>query len=333
MTVTTLGFGAAGIGNLYRTVSDANAADALAAAFAAGIGYVDTAPHYGQGLSERRVGTALHDGILVSSKVGRVLEPIPVPPLGTERHGFVDGDPFEPHYDYSYDGVMRSFGDSLKRLGRDHLDIALVHDLGRATHGDAADGHMRAFLDGGYRALAELQSSGQVSAIGLGVNECQVAADVMRHADIDTVLLAGRYTLLEQASLDAFLPDCQRRGVSIILGGPFNSGILVGDIHYNYDVAPPEVVARVRALQAVCDAHEVALAAAALQFPLAHPAVACVIPGMVSRAQVETNMALFRTPIPPALWDDLKNEGLLHAQAPVPAHSVNAHLTPNGVLS
>lgn len=318
LTVPTLGFGAAGIGNLYRVTSDADAADALHAAFAACITYVDTAPHYGQGLSERRVGAALTPSVIVSSKVGRVLEPITPPAPGTERHGFIDGDPFEPVYDYSYDGILRSFASSLRRLNRDRLDIVLVHDLGQATHGADADRHMRAFLDGGLRALTELKASGAATAIGLGVNEWQVAADVMRHADLDTVLLAGRYTLLEQESLTAFLPDCLRCQVSIILGGPFNSGILVGDMHYNYDVAPPAIVARVRALQRVCDAHGVPLAAAALQFPLAHPAVACVIPGMVSRRQVEANMTLLNTDIPAALWRDLKGEHLLHPDAPVP---------------
>ena len=318
VTITTLGFGSAGIGNLYRTVTDRDAADALGTAFAAGIGYVDTAPHYGQGLAERRVGAGLPAAVVVSSKVGRVLEPIAPPPPGTQRHGFVDGDPFEPVYDYSYDGVMRSFDDSCRRLQRDHIDILLVHDLGEATHGVDAARHMQAFLDGGYRALSELKATGAVSAIGLGVNEWQVCADIMRHADLDTVLLAGRYTLLEQGALDSFLPQCQRRGVSIILGGPFNSGILVGDVHYNYDVAPPDVTTRVRALQRVCAAHNVPLAAAALQFPLAHPSVASVIPGMVSRDQVAANIAWFRTDIPAGLWRDLKSENLLHSDAPVP---------------
>lgn len=321
--VTALGFGAAALGNLYRVVPDAAAAQTVRAALDGGIAYVDTAPHYGQGLSERRVGAILGPLVphatVVSTKVGRVLKPIPAPPPGTERHGFVDGDPFEPHFDYSYDGVRQSFEASLKRLGREHIDILLAHDLGADTHGAEAADHMKAFLDGGLRAMAELKDSGRIRAIGLGVNEWQVCDEVLRHADLDLVLLAGRYTLLEQSPLDRFLPLCQARGVAVIAGGPYNSGVLTGGTHYNYAAVPPEVAARVKALEAVCAAHGVALAAAALQFPLAHPCVASVIPGMASKAEVESNLARFATVIPPALWHDLKSQNLLHEAAPVPA--------------
>ena len=313
--------GTAGIGNLYAKVSDATAEGALEAAFAGGIGYVDTAPHYGQGLSERRVGKGLRDGVVVSSKVGRVLEPIAPPPLGTTRHGFVDGDPFEPVYDYSYDGVMRSFEASCQRLGRARIDILLAHDLGRLTHGDDHPRHLKAFLDGGYKAMAELKAVGRTSAIGLGVNEWQIAEEVLGHADLDGMLLAGRYTLLEQTALDSFLPLCLKRGVSVIAGGPYNSGVLTGGAHYNYEAAPADVVARVRALGEICARHGVDLAAAALQFPLAHPAVACVIPGMTTAGEVADNLSWLDAVIPDALWDDLMARGLLHEAAPVPARA------------
>ncbi|ESQ90917.1 aldo/keto reductase [Asticcacaulis benevestitus] len=325
VAVSRLGFGAAALGNLYRVISDESAQSSLSAALAAGIAYVDTAPHYGQGLSERRVGAGLSDGITLSTKVGRVLTPVTPPPApGTERHGFIDGDPFEPNFDYTYDGVMRSFEASQARLKRERIDILLAHDLGEVTHGDDAKGHMKAFLDGGYKAMRALKDQGLVGAIGLGVNESEVCEEVMAQVEIDAILLAGRYTLLEQTTLDRFLPACQAKNISIILGGPFNSGILVEGIkgdtvpHYNYEAAPPHIIHRVRALQSVCASHSVPLAAAALQFPLAHPAVACVIPGMADAAQVKANVALFETEIPAALWDDLKSEGLLHDAAPIP---------------
>jgi D-threo-aldose 1-dehydrogenase len=325
--VTALGFGAAALGNLYRAISDDVARLTLESALDAGIGYVDTAPHYGQGLSERRVGAVLADRStrpVISSKVGRVLKPVPASPPGTERHGFVDGDPYEPEFDYSYDGVMRSFEDSQKRLGSETIDILLAHDLGTETHGDEADRHMTAFLGGGYKAMRALKDQGLVKAIGLGVNEWPVCEQVMAHADIDAILLAGRYTLLEQTALTSFLPTCAAKNVSIILGGPYNSGILIEGIrtgvvaHYNYAPASPEIIARVEALQRVCAAHAVPLAAAALAFPLAHPSVACVIPGMATPEQVRSNLDLWQTQIPADLWDDLKTEALLHPDAPIP---------------
>ncbi|EGF93345.1 aldo/keto reductase family protein [Asticcacaulis biprosthecium C19] len=318
VSVTALGFGAAGIGNLYRTVADEDAEKALDYAFRHGIAYVDTAPHYGQGLSERRVGANLPTRASLSTKVGRVLDSISPPPPGTERHGFVDGDPFEPRFDYSYDGIMRSFEASTARLKRDYIDILLCHDIGEMPHGDNAAHHTKIFLNSGYRAMDELKAARNVGAIGLGVNETGICLEVLPYTDLDTILLAGRYTLLEQGALDELLPECLRRKVSIILGGPFNSGILVGDNHYNYGAAPEDVVKKAKALGRLCADHGVPLPAAALQFPLAHPAVACVIPGMVSAGQVETNLELFHTDIPAELWNALKHEGLLHEDAPTP---------------
>jgi D-threo-aldose 1-dehydrogenase len=319
--VTTLGFGAAALGNLYSPISDETALSALTAALDAGIGYVDTAPHYGQGLSERRVGMALShwdSPVAVSTKVGRVLERIASPPPGTERHGFVDGDPFEPRFDYSYDGVMQSFEDSCKRLGRDHVDMLFAHDLGEVTHGDDHPTHLRVFLHGGYRAMTELKAAGRTRAIGLGVNEWEICEQVMGHADLDVVLLAGRYTLLEQTALDSFLPLCQRKGVSVLAAAPFNSGVITGGGMYNYAPAPQEILDRVAAMRAVCAYHGVPIAAAALQFPLTHPSVACVLTGMASAQQVQANLKLFSHAIPPALWEDLKTAKLLRRDAPTP---------------
>lgn len=318
-----LGFGGAAVGNLYAPVPDTQARAVIDAALAAGVAYFDTAPHYGFGLSEARLGQALAGrDVAVSTKVGRRLEPIQTDER--ERHGFVDAAPFEPVFDYSYDGVMRSFEDSLRRLGRDRVDILLAHDLGRDTHGEAHADHMRDFLEGGYHAMRELKDAGAVGAIGLGVNEQAVCDEALDHVDLDVFLLAGRYTLLEQTALDGFLPRCVERNVSIIVGGPFNSGALVeppggGPIHYNYAPASAEIVARVESLRRVCAAHGVPLAAAALQFPLAHPAVASVIPGMASPAQVADAIAWMETPIPAPLWEDLRVEGLLHPDAPVPS--------------
>jgi D-threo-aldose 1-dehydrogenase len=322
-----LGFGGGSIGNLYAAISDGEARHTVEAALGAGVRYFDTAPHYGFGLSETRLGADLagRDDVMVSSKVGRLL--VPTDATG-ERHGFVDAAPFEPVFDYGYDAVMRSWEQSRARLGRDRIDVLLAHDLGRRTHGDDHPARFREFFEGGYRAMRELRDGGAVGAIGLGVNEQAVCEEALEHGDFDVFLLAGRYTLLEQTALDGFLPLCVQRGVSIIVGGPFNSGVLVEGAgrrpHYNYQPAPPEIIARVGRLEAVCAAHGVPLAAAALQFPLAHPVVASVIPGMGSPAQARQAVAWLETAIPSRLWDDLRSEGLLHPDAPTPAERVTA---------
>ncbi|MDE1150719.1 MAG: aldo/keto reductase [Azospirillaceae bacterium] len=327
--VPALGFGAAAIGNLYQPVAEGDARAAVAAAVAAGIRYIDTAPHYGFGLSESRLGAVLAEldpaaELLLSTKVGRVLEPLADADKAAVRYGFANAAPFQPVFDYSYDGVMRSYEDSRRRLRRDRIDILLAHDLGTVTHGAAHDHHFRQFLNGGYRAMRTLRDSGAVGAIGLGVNEWQVCAQALGHVDLDVVLLAGRYTLLEQAPLDGFFDLCAARGVRVIIGGPYNSGILVNGtrgnapLHYNYEPAPPAIIDRVRRLEAACDAFNVPLAAAALQFPLAHPVVAGVIPGMADAGQVVQTRALMDTPIPADLWHALRAEGLLHPAAPTP---------------
>ncbi|MHB8285908.1 MAG: aldo/keto reductase [Caulobacteraceae bacterium] len=324
-----LGFGAAAIGNLYRPLSDAAAHQAVAAALAAGINYFDTAPHYGFGLSETRLGAALAEldpqaRALVSTKVGRRLDPIAPDQAAGMRHGFAGAAAFEPVFDYSYDAVMRSYEESRRRLRRERIDILFAHDLGRATHGDAHPEHFRAFMEGGYRALRNLRDGGAVGAIGLGVNEWQVCEEVLAVADVDFILLAGRYTLLEQGALDSFLPLCAARGVSVIVGGPYNSGILAqgvsgpGPVHYNYAPAPAEIVARVARLEAVCAQFGTSLAAAALQFPLAHPHVRCVIPGMADAGEVDQAVRLMQAAIPDGLWAALRENDLLHPRAPTP---------------
>ena len=228
--------------------------------------------------------------------------------------------PFDAVYDYSYDGIMRSFEDSLQRLGVARIDILYVHDIGVMQHGSAAHpGLMRTLRDSGYRALEELRSAGTVRAIGMGVNEREVLLEALEWGDWDAFLLAGRYTLLEQAPREDLLPKCLKAGTSIVVGGPLNSGILAGRDTWNYKTAPPEIVTRVNAIEAVCYAHRVPLAAAALQFPLAHPAVAAIIPGPRNVEEFHANLGLLRHPIPARLWADLRDAGLLHPRAPTPA--------------
>jgi len=256
------------------------------------------------------------DEWVLSTKVGRLLRPRRTTAEDTERRHPL---PFDPVYDYSYDAVMRSFEDSLQRLGLARIDILYVHDIGAMQHGEAHPQLMRTLRDGGYRALEQLRAGGAVQAIGIGVNEREVLLEAMEWGDWDAFLLAGRYTLLEQAPLDDLLPKCEKAGVSIVVGGPLNSGILAGRDTWNYTTAPPEIVARVNAIEAVCDSHQVPLAAAALQFPLAHPAVAAVIPGPRNVEEFYANLRLLRQPNATALWADLRAAGLLHPNAPNPA--------------
>jgi D-threo-aldose 1-dehydrogenase len=328
LTVTELGFGTAPLGNLYQIVSDDDARDTAASAIDAGISYFDTAPYYGLGLSERRVGDALRgrDGIVLSTKVGRLLKASPSVHGYAQRHGFCSPMPFEPEFDYSFDGVMASWEASLQRLGLARVDILYVHDVGGFSHGDRHEKFFRQLTDGGgFRALEQLRLAGSIQAFGLGVTETAICLEAMKHAQLDVILLAGRYTLLEQGALDALLPACARSGTSIVVGGPYNSGILAtgtrhaGALHYDYAIAPQTVVDRVRLIEAHCEHHGVRLAAAALQFPLAHPQVASVIPGLGDPRLIDRTLDLYRTNIPAAFWHDLKNAGLLHVDAPVPA--------------
>jgi len=319
--VTELGLGCATLGGSRIAVSRQQAEAIVAAAWAAGVSYIDTAPFYGVGQAERCVGDAMRwvprDEWVLSTKVGRLLRPRRTAAEDTERRHPL---PFDPVYDYSYDAVMRSFEDSLQRLGLARIDILYVHDIGVMQHG--AEAHprlMRTLRDGGYRALEELRAAGAVRAIGIGVNEREVLLEAMEWGDWDAFLLAGRYTLLEQAPLEDLLPRCEKAGASIVVGGPLNSGILAGRDTWNYKTAPAEIVARVNAIEAVCNSHRVPLPAAALQFPLAHPAVAAIIPGPRNVEEFHANVRLLRHPIPAALWADLRAAGLLHPHAPTPA--------------
>jgi D-threo-aldose 1-dehydrogenase len=324
--VPALGFGGSSLGNLYRETDDATAAATIRHACERGFTYFDTAPFYGFGLSESRLGTALatHSTVVISTKVGRVLEPLPPGEPSGARYGFVNAAPYEPVFDYSYDGVMRSFEASCRRLRRERLDIVFAHDLGAATHGDDHARHFKEFIDGGYVALRALREAGAVGAIGLGVNEWQVCEQALSVADFDCMLLAGRYTLLDQSALASMLPLCERRGVSVIVGGPYNSGILMHGSRaaagalYDYAPAPEAVRQRVARMEEICAAHGVALPAAALQFPLAHPVVASVIPGIANVAQVDDTLRLATATIPPVFWSDMKAAGLLSALAPTP---------------
>ncbi len=312
-----LGLGCAGIGNLYAEVSDGEAAAALAAATAGGIRHYDTAPFYGHGLSETRLGDFLRAtgaDVQLSTKVGRGLAE--GPPL--VETGFVGAPPLRPYFDYRADSVLGQVDESLRRLGRDRVDALLVHDIGQLTHRDDHPARFREALEGAFPALQSLKSQRITRAIGIGVNEVAVCLETLAEVELDCILLAGRYTLLEQPALDELLPLCVARGVEIIVGGPFNSGVLAGGAHYNYGAVPAAIAARVAALRAVCSAFGVPLAAAALQFPLAHPAVVRVIPGARSVAEVEANLAMMAVPIPAALWADMKAKGLLRPDAPVP---------------
>jgi len=320
LEVSTLGLGCASLAGIFSRVPAETARATVRHALDMGITYVDTAPQYGLGRSEHLVGDALREANVrpvVSSKVGRLLRP--VDPAKQDRGNWVDPLPFEQHYDYSYDGVMRSIEDSLQRLGREAVDILYVHDIGVATHGAEANKPLWAQLaGGGYRALRELRDAGVVKAIGLGVNEWEVLMDAFALGDWDVFLLAGRYTLLEQTALTPFMSTCIARKASVVVGGPFNSGILVGGETFNYAKAPEDVVARVRAIEAVCREFDVPLPAAALQFPLTHPAVCNVLPGPRSPEELDGILGWWDTAIPAALWTALAEKGLVAPGTPVP---------------
>jgi D-threo-aldose 1-dehydrogenase len=309
-----LGMGSAGIGNLYAPVSADVARATVAAAWAAGIRYFDTAPHYGFGLAERRLGEALAvldpaGHAIVSTKVGRLLAP--AANLARERHGFVDADPFEPVFDYSRDAILQSHAESLARLRRQRADILLAHDLGELTHGPDSARHMSTFLESGYGAMRELKGQGAVDAIGIGVNEVEVCLFLLERVELDVILLAGRYSLLDRRAGAQLLPMCIERGVRVIIGGPYNSGILAQptasqrEPRYDYEAPPASILACAAALEGICDKHGVSLGAAALQFPLRHPAVASVIPGLVGEEQVRQTGERLAASIPERLWFEL----------------------------
>ena len=318
MSLTELSLGCAQLGNLYRAVHDTEAAATVDAAYEVGIRYFDTAPNYGLGLSERRLGAALagypRDKLVVSTKVGRRLDPLPEP-YGRDDDGFDVPATHRRLWDFSRDGVLRSLDESLDRLGLDRVDIVFLHD---------PDDHWNDALNEAYPTLEELRSQGVVSSIGAGMNQAGMLADFVRNTDMDVLMLAGRYTLLEQEPLDDLLPLCVERRVKIVAAGVFNSGVLAhddppDDAKYNYGEASTAVVDRARRIGDVCRRHDVSLPAAAMAFPLAHPAVASVCVGARSPEQIERNADLLRRPIPAELWRNLKSEGLLREDAPTPS--------------
>lgn len=326
LTVPILGIGCSPFGNRRRTVAEDDVRSAVDAAIAIGASYFDTAPYYGFGLSERRLGDALraHDGYILSSKVGRLLRPDRSVKCGKARSGFFSPLPFSPVFDYSYDGVMRSYEASLARLGLARIDILLVHDVGEFAHGDAHEERFRELMDGGYRALDELRSHGDIAAVGLGVNEAAVCERALSAADFDCFMLAGRYTLLDPFGAGRLLAACEKKGVGVILGGPYNGGLLASrkerdaDLVYDYRAAPPDIVARLRAIERIGDALGVNVAAAALQFSLAHPAVTTVVVGLDRAQRVNATRDLLGAPIPAAFWQALKDERIVPSGCPVP---------------
>jgi D-threo-aldose 1-dehydrogenase len=322
LEVTTLGLGGASLAGIFRAVSDEDARATVRHALDKGINYFDTAPQYGYGRSEHLMGDALRyrrEGTVLSSKVGRLLRPVASDAERDYPHNWADPLPFEQVYDYTYDGIMRSLEDSLQRLGLASVDVLYVHDIGVVTHGAEQNRVYWSQLEGGgYRALTELKAAGKVGAIGLGVNEWEVLMDAFALGDWDVFLLAGRYTLLEQTALSPFMTTCLERGASVVVGGPFNSGILVGGSTWNYARAPDEVMDRVRSIETVCKDHGVALPAAALQFPLTHPAVCNVLPGPRTPAELNGILDWWNTPIPEELWTALARAGLVAPGTPLP---------------
>lgn len=327
LELPVFGFGAAHIGELYGKVDEATSQATLNAAWDSGIRYYDTAPWYGRGLSEHRLGgflrTKPRDEFLITTKVGRTLHR-PADPKAFDRSPWTGGLNFEVRFDYSYDGIMRAYEQLLQRLALDTVDALVIHDLDVAYHGaELQAAHEKALAASGIRALQELKAGGHIKAYGMGINTNQALEEVATRVPLDFCLVALPYTLLDHESLSRGMQTCVERGVSVIIGAPFASGILVtgssGPAHYAYGKAPPEVQARVRGMEAVCAAHKVALPAAALQFVLSHPAVASVIPGGAKPAEVVENVASLSAPIPAGFWSDLKAQKLIHPDAPVPA--------------
>jgi D-threo-aldose 1-dehydrogenase len=321
---SSIGFGGSTVGTLYRPMSDQQAEEALQAAYDAGLRYFDTAPLYGYGLSELRFGRFLRsvprDSFTLSTKVGRYL----VPPRGeaVDQGIWANALPLKPVFDYSYDGTMRGFEQSASRFGFAGFDILYIHDADRFNHGAEYDRIFGQAMDGCYRALDELRSAGDIRAIGVGVNESDVATRFLRAGDFDAIMIAGRYTLLQQDALTDLVPEATAKGVELVAVGIFNSGILAASAvdaaaaTYNYGPVPTEIAEKARKLRAVCDAHGVPLQAAAIQFPLRQPAISAVVIGMGSPKEVAQNNEWAKWPIPPALWSDLRSAGLLRADAP-----------------
>ena len=320
------GFGTAHIGELYGLVTEADSRATLDAAWDNGVRFYDTAPWYGRGLAEHRLGGLLRTKprgeFKITTKVGKTLHR-PADPAHFDRAPWKGGLKFAVTYDYTYDGIMRSYEQALQRLALDTVDALVIHDLDIEFHGDKLAGYEAQLIDSGMNALAELKKSGDIQAFGMGINNNHTLETLAPRVDLDFCLVAMPYTLLDQDSLQRGMAALHKRGASVIIGSPFASGILVtgskGPAHYAYGKAPAEIQDRVRRMEAVCLAHGVALPAAALQFVLAHPAVASAIPGAAGPAEVVQNLASLVAPIPSAFWADLKAQGLIVAEAPVPA--------------
>ena len=318
LEIDSLGLGGAPLGGIFVDLGYAQAEELIQAAKNIGIGYFDTAPWYGFGRSERVMGDVLRGSeYILSDKVGRLLAPGPV--KNPADFGMVNPLPFNVVYDYSYDGIMRAYEDNLQRLGLDRIDILLVHDIGEFQHGQDNVKHFKNLESGGYRAMDELRTAGLIKAIGLGVNENKVCMDALAIGDWDVFLLAGRYTLLEQTAVETLFPACRKAGTSIICGGPFNSGVLVGRDMWNYAKAPKEVIDKARALDIVANEFGIPLPAAALQFPLGDEIVCSVIPGPRDKGELEQIVSWFKTPIPKEFWSTLKEKKLIEPSAAVPS--------------
>src|SRR5215813_2551328 len=323
-----LGFGAAPLGNMFRNITEEEATATVEAAWQQGIRYFDTAPLYGAGLSEMRLGRALakhkRGEYVLSSKVGRlILDEVESGPrhLGEKGNLFEFGRPNRMLYDYSADGALRSIEDSLKRLGIDRLDFVWIHDLSRDFHGDEWLARFETARTGAFRALTHLREQGVIKAWGLGVNTvepCELTLD-MDEARPDGFLLAGRYTLLDhERALQRLMPNAAEKKVDIVIGGPYSSGALVGGPHFEYQKAPPEILARVERITAVAEQHRVPIKAAALQFSLAHPASAAVIPGASRPERIAEDGAALTAAIPGDFWHELREQRLVAADAPLP---------------
>jgi D-threo-aldose 1-dehydrogenase len=335
VAVSRLGAGTLPFGSFAQSDTDASIGAAFAALYGAGLRYFDTAPLYGLGVAEHRLGACLRSvdrrSLVLSTKVGRLLQPVA---RGAAPGVCPGASPFEVAFDYSYDGALRSLEHSLQRLGTNAIDIVLIHDVNRRWQGDLVEQRYREAMEGAHRALCDLRAAGTIKAFGVGVNDCDILLRFAADGDFDCFMLAGRYTLLDHTALDALMPECERRGIAVLMAAPFNSGILATGARpgatFFYADAEHEIVERTRRIEAVCATHQVAIAAAALQFPLAHPAVASVVTGMRSKDEVVANLAHCRATIPSEFWIELKKEGLLDRDAPVPgAHDgpANAQAT------
>lgn len=312
LSATALGLGTTAIGGLYNATSEQAAHETMDAAWELGVRFFDTAPQYGNGMAEQRLGAFLktkpRDNYVLCTKVGRLLR-LPDEPEDEDQY-YKATPPLRPVFDFSYDGVMTSVEDSLRRLGLDRIDVLHIHD---------PDSHYRQALDGAYKALDKLRAEGRIGAVGAGMNQAEMLTEFARNGNFDCFLLAGRYTLLEQGAIAEFLPTCVKKNISVIIGGVYNSGLLANPsagAKYNYEDADRSLIDRALELEKVCLEHGVPLKAAAIQFPLAHPAVASVLTGVRSRAEMLENDELFRRPIPASLWEDLRGRGLIRAEAP-----------------